>query len=103
MSVLRDEFRDPRKIIAIEDHVFGRSNDQTIDLQELEAAGKSVLAREFCERWFGHGSGKTNVGDDPDCQVWGDRNDPIGETGARHLKRKRIIARKEWIIRVTVP
>ncbi len=57
MPVLRDEFRDPRKIIAEEDHVFSRSNDQTVDLQELGPWGNSVLAGKFREKWVRFASG----------------------------------------------
>jgi hypothetical protein len=52
MSVLRDEFRYPGKVVAIEDDVFSRPNDQAIDLQEFEPPGNSVLAGEFYERWI---------------------------------------------------
>jgi hypothetical protein len=57
MSVLRDEFRDPGKVIAIEHQIFSRSHNQTIDFQKFEPAGNSALARELSQGWIKHGSG----------------------------------------------
>jgi hypothetical protein len=103
MSVLRDEFRDPHKVITIENHVFGRSNDQTIDLQEFEPPRNPTLAREFCERWIGLGSAQINVRDDPESQIGSEWNDPVSETGIPGLKGNGIVAREERVVRVAVP